>query len=154
MPPDPSPDAGTRGWAVPVVGVLLVVVAASVVFGGLFVFGTSTGCACQPPATHASTSIDDPENESTVTVTFTSNNNAAYLLVRTEASNGSVTVADTTGDANTTDEGVRLATIGDAVTYAPADTTTNTTVDITVVAFPPENGDASPTDVADETISL
>lgn len=85
---DASKGPDDRSWAVPVVGILVVVVGVAAV-GSLVLFIPTTSCACSPPPPSPTTTPDhllaeahvSEAAENQVTVRFADKRNAAALLI-------------------------------------------------------------------------
>lgn len=112
-----------------IVLVVLTVVLAAVV--GTFVLGAGEDIENQ---VNAGVSVSGDAETNEITVTFTSNQNADYLVVEWTASGGSVGVTGTSGDASEDGQGVRLSSVGSAVALSDGDPDAETSGTVTVTA--------------------
>lgn len=125
-------DDPDRSWALPVVAVLLVVLAAAGAWGYQSLLLT----VGEPPVetVQAGAAVECDATAGTVTVAFASNQNADHLLVTLAENESALRVANTSTDATVTDEGVRLPAVGDRVIYEQRRSAGNATVEVVVVA--------------------
>jgi hypothetical protein len=145
-----SESAPDRRWTRPVAAVTVVALGLTLAaVAVLFVFGTGSGCACQP---EPGVEVTEASNGSALTVTYITARSEPALLVTVEATDGSVSLAGTDGNATATADGARLAAVGDSATFAEDDPATETTVRVEVVAVA-EDADRR-TVVADRTLTL
>lgn len=121
------------GLGVAAVGIVLLIVftviAAAVVGTFVLDLGSEVETSVQAGAT---VQFDGDAGE--VTATFTSNQNADYLLVEWSTQGGGVEIAGTSGDVDVGDGQARLHSVGSEVVLAETDPGADTTVSVTVTA--------------------
>jgi FlaG/FlaF family flagellin (archaellin) len=111
-----------------VVAVALTVVVAAII--GTFVLGLGGSTGAELPAGATVQETDDGE----LSVVWTSNRNAEYLVVEWEAAGGNVTATGADGAVEVEDGRAELRAVGDAVRLSDGDPDAGTTVQVTATA--------------------
>lgn len=138
--PPKSPDPGAppdRSWAVPVIGVLAVVVVLGGAGVGFVALTATTGCACQPPTPEPPRAdVDVTTTDGALEVHFRDGENVGHVAVAWSAPNGSLDAGG--GEAVTVANGsARLAEAGATLVLAETAPGTDTRVTVSVRAVGP-----------------